>query len=205
MIEIVVADDHAIVRDGIKFILSHEEDMMVVGEASTARGVIERLSEHECNVLLLDISMPEANGLELLRKIRKQFPTVSPIIISMFAEEQFGIRALLEGAMGYLTKGCPPAEIIDAIRTVSEGNRYITPRMAELLSRTTKPLHASLSKQEYAVFMLMVNGNTTHQIAVELHLSVKTVSNYRDRLLRKMNMRTNAELVAYAYRNKLLE
>jgi DNA-binding NarL/FixJ family response regulator len=210
MIRILIADDHTVVRRGIRQILSDESDMKIVAEASTSEEVVALLRKHPIDLLLLDMTMPDKHGLELLKDIKSEFPRVSILILSMYPEDQFGIRALKAGASGYLTKETDPAILLAAIRKAASGGKYITPRLSELLElelhhEGSKPLHEILSDREFEVFRLIASGRTVGQIAEDLKLSVKTVSNYRARALEKMNMKTNSDIMSYAFQNKIVQ
>jgi two-component system, NarL family, invasion response regulator UvrY len=210
MIRILIADDHTVVRRGIRQILGDESDMKIVAEASTSEEVMTLLRKQPIDLLLLDMTMPDKHGLELLKDIKTEFPKVNILILSMYPEDQFGIRALKAGASGYLTKESDPAILLAAIRKAATGGKYFTPRLTELMElelhhKTSKPLHEILSDREFEVFRLIASGKTVGQIADDLKLSVKTVSNYRTRTLEKMNMKTNSDIMSYAFQNKLVQ
>jgi DNA-binding NarL/FixJ family response regulator len=210
MIRVLIADDHAVVRRGIRQILGDEHDITVVAEASTSTEVMNHLRKQPIDLVLLDMTMPKKHGLELLKDIKVEFPKVKVLVLSMYPVDQFGIRALKAGAGGYLTKDGDPVELVNAIRKVSSGGKFINPQMAELLERELhheeeRPLHEILSDREFEVFRLIASGKTVGQIADELKLSVKTVSNYRARALEKMNMKTNADIMSFAYRKGIVQ
>jgi DNA-binding NarL/FixJ family response regulator len=210
MIRVLVADDHPLIRSGLKQILSREADMAILGEAEDSEQVLERIEEHAWDVVLLDITMPGRGGLDVLREIRRRQPGLPVLVLSMHAEEQFAVRAIKAGASGYLSKTDPPAEIAQAIRKVASGKKYVSAGLAQTLanaldSATDRPLHEALSDREFQVMCKMASGQTVSQIAAEISLSVKTVSTYRSRVLEKMNMRTNAELTRYAIQNGLVD
>jgi len=210
MIRILVADDHAIVREGLKQILADVNDMAVRDEAAGGQEALAKIRSGEFDVVLLDISMPGRSGLEILKEIKAERPKLPVLILSMHAEEQYAVRALRAGASGYLTKASAPDELIGAIRKVSCGRKYVSSSLAEKLAveldiDTHKPPHATLSDREYQVMLMLASGKSVKEIADELCLSVKTISTYRSRLMEKMNMKKNAELTLYAIRNRLVD
>ena len=210
MIRILVADDHAIVREGVKQILGDVMDMVVKAEAAHGQEALDMVAHEHYDVVLLDITMPGRNGLETLKDIKDLRPGLPVLILSMHPEEQYAVRALRAGASGYLTKASAPDELIDAIRKVSSGGKYVTASLAEkLVAELGVPDHRSrhetLSDREYEVMCMLASGKTVKEIAEELCLSVKTISTYRTRVMEKMDMRRNAELTLYAVQNKLLE
>ncbi|MDA8077849.1 MAG: response regulator transcription factor [Nitrospiraceae bacterium] len=210
MIKILIADDHAIVREGLKQILAETPDMIVADEASNGQELIAKMEKSEVDVVLLDISMPGRNGLEVLKQLKAERPRVSVLILSMYSEEQYAMRALRAGASGYLTKESAPDELIEAIRRVSKGRKYISPSVAEKLAvnlepGTEKPPHEILSDREYQVMCMIASGKTVKEIGDELQLSVKTISTYRSRILEKLDLRNNAALTHYAIQNRLVE
>jgi len=209
MIRILVADDHAIVRDGLKQIVSDTPDIVVAAEASNGREALDKALKDDYDVVLLDITMPDINGLDTLKEIKSQKPELPVLILSIHPEEQYAVRALKAGAAGYLTKESAPEELIRAMRSVSAGGKYVTPSLAERLASVLKtgaeePLHQSLSDREYQILCMIASGKSVKQIADELLLSIKTISTYRARLLRKMNMNNNIELTRYAIQNQLV-
>ena len=208
MIRILVADDHAIVRNGLKQIVSDTPDMVVAGEAGNGREALNKALEEDYDVVLLDITMPDISGLDILKEIKGQKPELPVLILSIHPEEQYAVRALKAGASGYLTKESAPEELIRAMQKVSGGDKYVTSSLAEKLASflktgAEKPLHQALSDREYEVFCMIVSGKRVKQIADELLLSAKTISTYRSRILRKMNMSNNVELTRYAIQNQL--
>lgn len=210
MIRVIVADDHAVVRKGLVQILADTDDIRVVGEASNAAEAVGVLRREPCDVLLLDVSMPGKNGIEALKVIRQEFPQVKTLILSMYPEDQFGVRALKAGAAGYLTKQAAPERLIEAVQKIAGGRRYITPELADLLAENVGPAndlpaHHQLSDREFQVMRLIATGRKLSEIADELALSPKTVSVYRARLLEKMRLASNAELTHYAIKNGLVE
>ena len=210
MIRILIADDHRIVREGLKQILAETPDMIVVDEASNGQEVLGKVWENDYDVLLLDISMPGRSGLDILKQLKNERPKLAVLVLSMYSEEQYAIRALRAGASGYMTKESAPDELIEAIRKVSTGRKYISPTVAEKLAvsleaNDERPAHENLSDREYQVMCMIASGKTIKTIADELSLSVKTVSTYRTRILEKMRMKNNAELTHYSIQNRLVE
>lgn len=209
MIKILIADDHAIVRRGLKQIVSEQPDMIVGGEAENAREVLEMSRSNNWNVIVLDINMPGRSGLEVLKDLKREHPKLPVLVLSVHPEDQYGIRMLKAGAAGYLTKDSAPDELVIAIRKVNRGGKYVSPSLAETLVlelgvETDRPRHQTLSDREYQVMIMIASGKTVSEIGEELSLSVKTISTYRARVLNKMRMRTNAELTHYAIQNSLL-
>ncbi|HSB31472.1 MAG TPA: response regulator transcription factor [Candidatus Sulfobium mesophilum] len=210
MIKILIADDHRIVREGLKQILAETEDMVVADEASNVQEVLKKVAGNDYDVLLLDISMPGRSGLDILKQLKSERPKLSVLVLSMYSEEQYALRALRAGASGYMTKESAPDELIEAIRKVSTGRKYISPAVAEKLavsleSNDERPPQETLSDREFQVMCMIASGKTVKAIADELALSIKTVSTYRARILEKMRMKNNAELTHYAIQNKLVE
>lgn len=209
MIRILIADDHSVVRQGIVQIMSGYTDIQVVGEAENGFSAVEMADPAFCDVVLLDISMPGKNGLEVLKEIKTNHPSIQVLMLSMYPEEQYALRALRLGASGYLTKSSAPDELLSALRKVAAGGKYVTSSLAEKLASswdldTERPRHELLSDREFQVMCLIAAGNTISEIAAELNLSVKTISTYRSRILEKMGMDNNAELIHYAIKNKLV-
>lgn len=210
MIRVLIADDHTIVREGLKQILADNPFIEVIGEASSGTEVIRKINEKDFDVVVLDISMPGQNGLDTLKQIKYMKPAISVLILSMHPEEQYAIRSIKAGASGYLTKDSASEELITAIQRVSEGRRYITSSLAEKLASaltvdTKKMPHENLSDREYQVLCLIASGQTVTQISKLLSLSIKTVSTYRSRLLTKMNMENNSQITHYAIKHNLVE
>lgn len=210
MIKILIADDHTIFREGLKHILAECSDVIVTDEASNGREVLDKIWNNEYDMVLLDISMPGMTGLEALKQLKNDKPRLSVLVLSMHPEEQYAVRALRAGASGYLTKESAPDELITAIRKISQGRKYITSSLAERLASeveadSEKPLHDILSDREYQVLRMIASGSTIKQIAEELSLSIKTVSTYRTRIMEKMKMKTNAELMHYALKHQILD
>jgi two-component system, NarL family, invasion response regulator UvrY len=210
MIRILIADDHPIVRQGLRRILSEETDMHVVGEAETSQEALDLFEDGEWDVVVLDLAMPGRGGIEVLKEIRRQRPRVPVLILSVSPEEQLAIRALKAGAAGYVTKLTAPGELVTAIRKAVSGGRYVSAQLAERLalqasSATRRVPHDALSDREYQVLRLLAAGKTITEIARELTLSVKTISTHRSRILEKLNLRTTAELIRYALEHSLAE
>jgi two-component system invasion response regulator UvrY len=210
IIRILIVDDHAIVREGLKQILSDDENLVVQGEAETAAEAIRLTREKEFDLVLLDISLPDRNGLELLEALKKSHPKLSVLMLSMYRETQYAVRAIKSGASGYLNKQSAPDQLVSAIKQVVTGRKYITPSVAEALAleisvgKDSLP-HESLSNREFQTLCLLASGKPVSAIADKLSLSVKTVSMYRTRLLEKMHLKNNAELTHYAIRHGLVE
>jgi two-component system invasion response regulator UvrY len=209
-ISILIADDHTIVREGLKQILAETPDMVVVDEASNGQEVLDKALKNEHDVILLDISMPGRSGLDILKQLKTERPRTAVLVLSMYSEEQYALRALKAGASGYLTKESAPDRLIEAIRKVSEGRKYISASVAEKLAFNLemgeeKPPHENLSDREYQVMCMIASGKTVKEIAEELALSVKTISTYRTRILEKTGLKNNAALTHYAMQNRLVE
>ncbi|MCK4556918.1 MAG: response regulator transcription factor [Candidatus Aminicenantes bacterium] len=210
MIKILIADDHPIVRKGLKEIIEETPGMKVVDEASNGQEVLEKVFKKDINVVLLDISMPGRSGLDILRDMKRQKPKLVVLVLSMHPEEQYAVQALKEGASGYLTKKSAPDELLTALRKVSSGGKYVSSSLAEKLAYALekdgeKPPHETLSVREYEVMRMIASGKTVTEIARELFLSPKTISTYRARILEKMRMKNNAQLVRYAIKNRLVD
>lgn len=210
MIKVLIADDHAVVRQGLKQILEETSEMHVAGEAMNGEEVLEQVREQPWDVLVLDMSMPGRGGYDVLKDLKQIQPKLPVLILSIHSEEQYAVRLLQAGASGYLTKESAPEELVQAIHKVVNGGRYISPMLAEKLAfqlghESEKPAHESLSDREFQVLRLIAGGKTATQIAEDLALSVKTVSTYRTRILQKMRLKTNAELIRYAIENHLVE
>lgn len=209
MIRVLIADDHAIVRKGLKQLLQEEYPFVVVEEAGDAEGLIKKAITGEWDVVICDMNMPGRSGLDALKQIKQISPKLPVLIMSMYPAEQYAIRVLKAGASGYLSKDSIHDELIEAIQTVLRGKKFITPSIAEKLldvfnTDNEQPPHGSLSDREFDVFKLLAAGRTITEIADQLSISATTVSTYRSRILEKMNMRTNAELTKYSLENNLL-
>ncbi|TAL56506.1 response regulator transcription factor [Pandoraea sp.] len=209
-IRILVADDHAIVRTGFRQFIVDEPDMKVIAEAASGEEVIALVREREIDVVLLDIAMPDKNGIDTLHVIKQIKPRLPVLFLSTYPETQYALILLRAGADGYVTKDASPEEIIRAIRTVSRGHRYVSEVTAGLLMQklerpTDQAMHDGLSEREFQVFCKLAQGRKPTEIAQELHLSVKTISTYRARVLEKMRLQSNAELTLYALKNGLIQ
>lgn len=208
MIRILIADDHAIIRSGLVRILGKNPEMKVVAEFGNGIDALNWLRKNDCDIALIDISMPNMNGIDLLKQLREEKPKLPVLIISIYAEDQYAVRLIKAGAAGYLTKGCAPAIVIDAVRQIAAGKKYISPSVAEMLanefgSHDGKSPHETLSDREYQIFLLLAAAKTVSEIADALSLSAKTISTYRSRILEKMHLRNNAELMHYAIEKQL--
>jgi len=210
MIRIVVADDHTIVREGLKQLLGAAGDLTVVGEAQNGHETLERVRGLEFDLLLLDMSMPGKSGIELIRQVRAEKPKLRILVLSMHEEHQYAVRAIRAGAAGYLTKESASRQLVEAIRKVASGGAFISAEIAQQLALGAMPdakgpLHAALSDREFQVFQLIADGKSVSDIAERLNLSVKTVSTHKSNILQKMNMTTTAELIRYAINQRLVD
>jgi two-component system invasion response regulator UvrY len=208
-IRVFVVDDHAIVRSGLRQVLDECPETVLVGEAGSGAEALEALRRLACDIVIIDISLPDRNGLELLKQVKAEHPRVAVLILTMHAEEPYAIRALKAGAAGYLTKDGSTDELLAAIRKAAAGGRYLTSSLAERLALNISeehqaPPHERLSDREFQVLCLMAAGKSLTEIALELGVSVKTVSTHRARTLEKMHLRNNAELIHYAVRHGLV-
>jgi two-component system invasion response regulator UvrY len=209
MIKVLIADDHTLVRKGLKQLLLDTNDIERVDEARDGKEAINKINKKDYDLVLLDISLPGRSGIDVLKQLKIIKPKLPVLILSMHPEEQYAVRSLRAGASGYLTKESAPDELIDAIRKVANGGKYITFSLAERLAgeigpSTEKPLHQTLSDREYQVMCMIASGKTVKDIAEELNLSVKTISTHRARILRKMHMDNNAQLTHYAIKHDLV-
>jgi two-component system, NarL family, invasion response regulator UvrY len=209
MIKVAIVDDHAIVRKGLRDFLGEQMGIQVVGEAANGREAITLVREKEPDVLLLDVSMPEQSGVEVMGHLLARAPDMAIVVLSGFPEEHYAMTVMRKGALGYLSKECDPAEIVKAIHTVALGRRYITPAVAELLAqqlnRKDEPAHLLLSEREFQVFLRLAKGESVSDIAAGLSLSVKTISTYRTRTLEKMGLQSNSDLTYYAMKSGLIQ
>jgi two-component system invasion response regulator UvrY len=210
MIRIIIADDHAAIRRGVKDILADEADMEIGAEASTAQELLDLVRKQPWDAVVLDISLPGRSGLEVLGELKQERPSLPVLVHTMHPEDQFAVRALRAGAAGYLTKDCPPAELVKALRKIVAGGKYVGQSLAEKLAvnvdaNMDRAPHEALSDREFQVLRLLASGKTVSEIADELSLSVKTISTYRSRILDKMKMKNNAELMRYALQHKVVE
>ena len=210
MIKIFIADDHPVVRKGLREIIEETSDMKVVDEASNGQEVLAKVFKKDFDVVLLDISMPGRSGLDILKELKSQLPKITVLVLSIHPEEQYAVQVLKAGAAGYLTKKSAPDELVTALRKVSAGGKYVSPSLAEKLASALetgidKPPHETLSAREYEVMRKIASGKTVAEIAKELFLSPKTISTYRTRILEKMGIKNNAELIRYAIKNRLVD
>lgn len=209
MIRVAIADDHPVVRHGIKRILEEEADMQVVAEAANGQELLQKIEQSPCECVLLDIGMPGRDGLDTLSYLRRAYPKLPVLILSVYPEDQFGPRVLKSGAAGYMNKETACDQLVKAIRKICAGGKYVSPTLAEkiasdLAADNNLPPHERLSDREYQVMRLIGSGKTVGQIARELCLSEKTISTHRARILEKMEMKTNAQLTYYAIHNDLV-
>jgi DNA-binding NarL/FixJ family response regulator len=210
MIRILIADDHAIVRAGLKQFIADQADMEIAAEASTGSEAIAAVRAGDFDVVLLDISMPDKNGIDTLKTLKHVKPDLPVLMLSAYAEDQYAVNLLRAGAAGYLNKEAASTQLVGAIRTVVLGRKYVSPSLAQILADgvsgdADRPLHAELSQREFQIFCKLAAGAAVSKIADELNLSVKTVSTYRTRILEKMAMKSNADLTYYAIKNGLIE
>ncbi|MBL0140651.1 MAG: response regulator transcription factor [Betaproteobacteria bacterium] len=208
MTRVLVADDHAIVREGLKRILEGQEGIEIAGEATNGHEVLDRVREGGFDILMLDLSMPGKSGIELIKQVRDESPRLRVLVLTMHEEDQYAVRAIRAGASGYLTKESAPGQLVSAIRRLAEGRLYISPNVAEQLALDVQPRgdeapHKHLSDREFEVFQLLVSGRSVSDIAAQLHLSVKTVSTHKTRILQKMSASSVADLVRYAIRHRI--
>ncbi len=209
-IKVFIADDHAVVRQGLKHIITQDPNMQVVGEAENGVEVLEKVPQVDVDVLLMDIEMPEKTGLEALIQLKLQDPDLPVIILSIFQEEQYGLRLINSGAAGYLSKTSPPEQLLEAIKKVAKGEKYITQKLTETLVMnlgrdTEKPLHELLSNREYQIFFMIASGKKIKDIASELSISINTANAHRTNILKKMDLQGNASIVRYAMQNNLVK
>jgi two-component system invasion response regulator UvrY len=210
MIRILIADDHAIVRHGLKQIIEKSGEMRVVAEADCGVDALRKIREIECDVVLLDISMPDMSGIDVFKQIHAERPQLPVLILSIYSEDQYAMRLIKAGAAGYMTKETAPPEVVRALLRVAGGKKYISPTVAEMLANDlganeAKLPHQILSDREYQIFLMLASAKTVSEIAESLALSVKTVSTYRTRVLEKMHLTNNAELMRYAIDHQLSE
>lgn len=206
---VVLVDDHAVVRAGFRQLISETDDLEVVGEAGTAAEALDLVAKVGCDVVLLDISLPDASVIETVSALKRKHPELPLLVVSMHPEEQYAVNLLRAGVSGFFPKAGEAAGLLEAIRTVSGGRKYVSPALAELLAleasgNAPEPPHRKLSNREFQIFVQLAAGKTVTQIADEIHLSVKTISTYRTRIMQKMECSRNAELTAYALRHNLM-
>lgn len=209
MINVVIADDHSIVRRGFRQVMEEEPDIRVVGEAADGPQLLAWLRQGHCDIVVLDLSMPGQSGIDLLEDLRAQYPEIAVLIMSMYPEDQYAVRVLKSGAAGYMNKEHAAESLAAALRTIAAGGRYVSPTLAEMLAfnlsaDATQTPHETLSNREYQVLLRLAQGKTASAIAAELSISVKTVSTYRARILEKLNLNSNAEMVRYALEHSLI-
>lgn len=210
MIKIVIADDHTIVREGLRRVVGDVPDIEVIGEATNGREVLIWVKQGGFDMLLLDLSMPDHSGVDFIKRLKDESPKLPILVLTMHEEEQYAVRSIRAGASGYLTKESASTELINAIRRVASGRLYINPSVAEQLVMDTMaihdgPPHKGLSDREFEVFQMLVHGRSVTDIATQLHLSVKTVSTHKARILQKMNLQSIADLVRYAVHHRLMD
>jgi two-component system, NarL family, invasion response regulator UvrY len=210
MIKILVVDDHAVVRAGVQYFIANIPDMEIGGEAASAEEAIRLIRSEKWDIVLLDIAMPDKSGVEVLKQIKREKPELPVLILSMHPENRYAVQVLRSGASGYVQKEALATELVNAIHTILRGHKYISYGVAELLTSdrdndTEKPLHETLSAREYEIFYKLGQGEGVTKIAEDLCLSVKTVSTYRTRVLQKMNMTNNADIIYYAIKSNLID
>jgi two-component system, NarL family, invasion response regulator UvrY len=208
LIRIVIVDDHAIVRQGLARILEKSGTMQVVAAHENALDMLEWLRVNDCDVALIDISMPGMNGIDLLKQLKSKKPNLPVLVVSIYSEAQYAVRLIKAGACGYLSKGCQPSILLEAVNLVASGHKYLSPEVSEMLAKEVnvknqKVLHETLSDREYQILLLLASAQTVGEIAANLCLSGKTISTYRSRILEKMQLRNNAELMHYVIENNL--
>ncbi|MFO7525362.1 MAG: response regulator transcription factor [Ignavibacteriaceae bacterium] len=207
--KIIIVDDHELIREGLKKVTARESDIDVIGEASDSDGLFQLLDEHEVDIVLLDISLPGRSGIDIITDIKVQAPNTKILILTMHPEDRFAVQALRAGASGYITKNNASKSLVGALRKINDGRKYISSNLAEQLATELemnyeKPLHESLSTREFEVMRLIVQGKAVKDIADMLSISVNTVASYRARILEKMKMKSNAEMIRYAVEKKII-
>lgn len=210
MIRIIIVDDHAVVRRGLKQILDETLDLVVADEASSGFELLEKVKKNKFDVVLLDISMPGIDGLDTLKELRIIKPELPVLIFTVYPEDQYAVRVLKAGASGYINKETEPDKLIDAIRKVARGGKYISPYLAELLAFNLdmagkQPIHEKLSDREFQVMLMVAKGKKVKDIAEQLSLSINTINTYRNRILEKMDLKSNVEITHYAIKNQLID
>ncbi|QPJ60405.1 MAG: response regulator transcription factor [Candidatus Nitronauta litoralis] len=207
-ITLLIVDDHPLFRRGLKNAFSETNDIEVIGEADSGHGAVNLVKKCKPSLVLLDIALPDKHGLEVVRQMQEEFPKVPLLVLSMYPEDQYAVRFFKAGVAGYLTKDSNMDTILEAVRKVAGGGKFATPKVTEKLAfdflQTDKPLHELLSDREYQVFLMIASGKTLTEIGEELSLSVKTISTYRTRILEKLKMKKNAEIIYYAIENQLI-
>jgi DNA-binding NarL/FixJ family response regulator len=210
MIKILIADDHAIVREGLKQIVGEEKDIIVSGEAATASELMELLQKESFDLVILDINMPGKSGLEALKEIKIEHPTLPVLILSMYSEDQYGLRVIRAGAAGFLKKVSAPEELVKAIRLIKDGGKYISQELAEKMAASFDTArqglpHETLSDREYQIMCAIASGQSADAIAKDLSISVHTVYSYRNRIFDKLDLKTNVEITQYAMQHNLVD
>ena len=210
MTSILIADDHALIRNGLKQLLAQDHTIKTVGETKSGSETIDQLNQQHWDLLILDINMPDRSGIDILRQVRTTHPETRVLVLSGFPEKQYAVNVLRAGASGYINKEMATEELLSAVHGVLRGRRYVSPALAEQLvngldEEPDQPMHSRLSEREFQIFRKLAAGQAVSDIANELCISVKTVSTYRSRILEKMNFTTNADLTAYALRNELIQ
>jgi two-component system, NarL family, invasion response regulator UvrY len=210
MSRVLIADDHAVVRAGLRQFLEMDQSIRAIGEASSGRETLQQLRDGRWNLLLLDINMPDQNGLDILRQVRAEHPDTRVLMLSGLPERQYAVNVLRAGASGFLSKDSAADELLKAVRTVLSGHRYVSASLADVLITdmdvdSEQPLHSRLSEREFQILCKLAAGRAVSEIGNELSISVKTVSTYRSRILEKMSFKTNADLTAYALRSGLIQ
>ena len=210
MIRVLIADDHPLVRAGLRQLLGEDSSIGEIGEAGSGTETLQKLREGGWNLLLLDINMPDRNGLDILRNVNSAYPETKVLVLSGFSERLYALNVLKAGASGYLPKECAPAELLAAVKAVAAGRRYVSAELSEMLASTLgtpqdQPAHGRLTEREFQVFYKIAGGQSVSSIGNELCLSVKTVSTYRSRILEKMHFKSNADITTYALKNALIQ
>jgi two-component system invasion response regulator UvrY len=210
MIKILIADDHSIVREGLKQVVALEKNLKVTGEAGSSVELFEQLEKQTVDIIILDINMPGRSGLDIMKDLNIRYPHIPVLILSMYSEEQYGFRAIKAGASGYLKKVSAPEELVIAIKKIVAGGKYISPALAENLAKnvsvkSTKLLHENLSNREYEIMCKIASGKSAEGIADELSISINTFYSFRNRILDKMKLKSNVEITQYVLQNKLLD
>lgn len=210
MIKVFITDDHSLIREGFKKLLKDEKDILIAGEAANAKNTTDYVLNNHLDILILDLNLPDKSGLDLLKELKSFKPELKVLILSMHPEDRFAMRVLRAGASGYITKESAGEELVKAIRKVYNGGKYVSESLAEILAfevqeGAEKPIHEILSDREFQVLQMIASGKTLAEISDSLSLAVTTVSTYRARILEKLNLHSNAELILYAITNKLLD
>jgi len=210
MTTVLIADDHSLIRNGLRQLLAQDHSIKAIGEAKSGSDTIDKLQSQHWDLLILDINMPDRSGIDILRQVRATHPDTRVLVLSGFPEKQYAVNVLRAGASGYINKEMASDELLTAVRNVLQGRRYVSPALAELLVNgldddQDKPMHSRLSEREFQIFCKIAAGQAVSDIADELCISVKTVSTYRSRILEKMNFSTNADLTTYALRNEIIQ